>query len=475
MRRRGAGDAWDAVVVGAGVGGSITAATLAGRGRSVLVLEEGPWPSAATGGDYTLEQMRSLYRDQGLSVALGRPPIAYAEARCVGGGSEVNSGLYHRPPRGLVDDWARRRGIADLSGAQLAGYAERIEAALPVTASDGPATEASRVLADGAASLGWSAHDVPRWFRRPAGGDRGLERRGMTATYLAQAISSGAKVLARCRVLGVVRDGPVAAGVVCRMGGRDTPVLVRAGSVHLCGGAVQSPRLLRRSGLRGTIGGSLALHPMAKIVAVFEPGLDRRDEVPTHQIDEFAPRMTLGGAASTPEQIALLLADRPGGRADVDHPGAAAFHVTVSPQARGRIHAPPGLGSPLIRYQLARADFRALMAGVERLARLLFAAGAARLYLPLRRSEAVTSLAQALARLADARPAGLALTAVHLTSSIGMSEDPAAAGADSLGRVHGMRNLHVNDASIVPGPPGVNPQGTVMALALRNAELGSGG
>lgn len=472
---RGRGGPWDAVVVGAGVGGSITAATLAARGRSVLVLEEGPWPSAATGADYTLEQMRSLYRDQGLSVALGRPPIAYAEARCVGGGSEVNSGLYHRPPTALVDDWARDRRIERLSGAQLAEYGERIEATLPVTAADGPATEASLLLARGASALGWSAVDVPRWFRRAGEGDRRLERRGMTATYLAQAIASGAEVLSRCRVLGVVRDGPVVDGVVCRMRDHGAPLLVRARSVHLCGGAVQTPRLLRRSGLRGAIGRSLALHPMAKIIAVFEPGLDRRDEVPTHQIDEFAPQMTLGGAASTPEQIALLLGDRPGGRADVDHPGAAAFHVTVSPKARGTVHAPRGLGGPLIRYQLAQADFRALMAGLERLARLLFAAGAARLYLPLRRSEAVVSPAHALARLADARPAGLALTAVHLTSSIGMGDDPAAAGADSLGRVHGMRNLHVNDASIVPGPPGVNPQGTVMALALRNAELGSGG
>ena len=30
-------------------------------------------------------------------------------------------------------------------------------------------------------------------------------------------------------------------------------------------------------------------------------------------------------------------------------------------------------------------------------------------------------------------------------------------------------NLHVNDASMLPDSPGVNPQGTVMALARRNA------
>jgi choline dehydrogenase-like flavoprotein len=35
--------------------------------------------------------------------------------------------------------------------------------------------------------------------------------------------------------------------------------------------------------------------------------------------------------------------------------------------------------------------------------------------------------------------------------------------------VHGHQGLYVNDASMLPDSPGVNPQGTVMALARRNA------
>jgi choline dehydrogenase-like flavoprotein len=32
-----------------------------------------------------------------------------------------------------------------------------------------------------------------------------------------------------------------------------------------------------------------------------------------------------------------------------------------------------------------------------------------------------------------------------------------------------MTNVWVNDASLLPTAPGVNPQGTVMALSIRNA------
>ena len=35
--------------------------------------------------------------------------------------------------------------------------------------------------------------------------------------------------------------------------------------------------------------------------------------------------------------------------------------------------------------------------------------------------------------------------------------------------MRGTTNVHVNDASLLPDAPGVNPQGSVMAIAIRNA------
>jgi choline dehydrogenase-like flavoprotein len=58
---------------------------------------------------------------------------------------------------------------------------------------------------------------------------------------------------------------------------------------------------------------------------------------------------------------------------------------------------------------------------------------------------------------------------VHLCSTVPMGEVLERCGADSFGRVHGCRNLYVNDASLLPTAPGVNPQASVMAFAIRNA------
>jgi choline dehydrogenase-like flavoprotein len=67
-------------------------------------------------------------------------------------------------------------------------------------------------------------------------------------------------------------------------------------------------------------------------------------------------------------------------------------------------------------------------------------------------------------------PSRANLMTVHLTSTVRMGEDTTRTGADSFGRIRRFRNLRVNDASLLPDAPGVNPQGSIMALAARNCE-----
>jgi len=61
------------------------------------------------------------------------------------------------------------------------------------------------------------------------------------------------------------------------------------------------------------------------------------------------------------------------------------------------------------------------------------------------------------------------LTTVHAFSSCPVGERTDRCAADSFGKVRRYENLYVNDASILPDSPGVNPQGSVMAFARRNA------
>jgi choline dehydrogenase-like flavoprotein len=51
-----------------------------------------------------------------------------------------------------------------------------------------------------------------------------------------------------------------------------------------------------------------------------------------------------------------------------------------------------------------------------------------------------------------------------------MSEDPRRGVTSSYGAVHGVPGLLIADASLFPGPIGINPAETVIALAMRNAD-----
>jgi choline dehydrogenase-like flavoprotein len=61
------------------------------------------------------------------------------------------------------------------------------------------------------------------------------------------------------------------------------------------------------------------------------------------------------------------------------------------------------------------------------------------------------------------------LMTIHLFSSCPMGENKSLCAANSFGKVHDMENLYIADASLLCTAPGVNPQGTIMAIARRNA------
>ena len=61
------------------------------------------------------------------------------------------------------------------------------------------------------------------------------------------------------------------------------------------------------------------------------------------------------------------------------------------------------------------------------------------------------------------------MVSLHLLGTCPMGDDGRGA-TDSFGRVWGCEGLYVGDASVIPAAPGVNPQGSIMAFARRNAE-----
>jgi choline dehydrogenase-like flavoprotein len=459
------------LVIGSGAGGATTAAVLAEAGLDVLVAEEGGWVEQGTVVPFSLEQMDRQYRSGGVTVALGRPSIAYTEGRCAGGGTEVNSGLYRRPGESTLARWRSQWSIRDFTDDEFFANCDEVEAALSVQTVPGAHTPASERLRRGAEALGWDHDEIPRWMRYPDGGgaDSG-QRQSMTRTYLPRATAAGATLLCDHRVDRLVIDRSRA--FRAELTGPDgQPVTVDFDDVVVCGGAIQTPALLQRSGIRGVVGRGLAVHPTVKLAARFGEEVNVAADVPVHQVKEFSPDLSFGGSASHPGLVALALTDSWAAMRDAvtAWPEIAIYYAAITSEGRGRVRTVPGMADPLVTYRLTRRDRALLGQGLARLALVMLEAGAIEVF-PSFRDAAVVRNRADLATMTDTfRATAASVMTVHLCSTVPMGEDPRVAAADSFGRVHGTANVFVNDASLLPDAPGVNPQASVMAVALRNA------
>jgi choline dehydrogenase-like flavoprotein len=462
------------LVVGSGAGGATTAALLAEAGFDVLIVEEGPWVDQDTVTAFSLDQMDRQYRSGGVTVALGLPSIAYTEGRCAGGGTEVNSGLYFRPPLDVVDRWRRDFRIEGLDIDELESIADEVEQAINVTTVPGKPTPASEILRRGAAALNWRHSEIPRWMKYPAGGDAVTgKRQSMTRTYLPRAFAAGARMLVETRVDRLVDNGlNVTAHVTYGDGtGRMPGGAITAAHVFVCGGAIQTPALLQRSGMRSHIGRTLAVHPTVKLTAKFADEVNVPDDVPVHQVKEFAPDLSFGGSASHSGLVALALSDewRTFSSAIEDWRRMSIYYAAITSEGRGWVQALPGFRDPLVTYRLSHRDREVLRSGLGRLALLTLEAGATEVYPSFRGAPVVRNrgdLATMQQRFAASKAS---VMTVHLCSTVPMGEHRDRCAADSFGKVHGADRVWVNDASLLPTAPGVNPQATVMAFAIRNA------
>ncbi|MFZ4718071.1 MAG: FAD-dependent oxidoreductase [Ilumatobacteraceae bacterium] len=461
----------DVLVIGSGAGGATTATVLAEAGLDVLVVEEGAWVEQGDVVPFSLDQMERQYRSGGVTVALGFPSLAYTEGRCAGGGTEVNSGLYWRPPGELLERWRDDFRIRDFEPEDLLSIADEVEQAISVSMVPGGYGAPSEILRDGAAALGWQHGEVPRWMTYPKGKDAVTgERQSMTRTYLPRAAAAGARIVTGCRIDRLVLDGSRATGAVTTLSD-GTPGTISFRHVFVCGGAIQTPAILQRSGVRGHVGRTLAVHPTVKLAARFADVINVPDDVPVHQVKEFAPHLSFGGSASNPGLVALSLLDQwPTFRKHVvDWPRMSVYYAAITSEGRGRVMSLPRIKDPIVTYGLTHRDRELLRSGLARLALLMLEAGAEEVFPSFKGAPAIRSRRD-VATMQQAFSASKAtVMTVHLCSTVPMGEATDRCGADSHGLVHGLRNVHVNDASLLPTAPGVNPQASVMAFAIRNA------
>lgn len=487
----------DVVVVGSGAGGGTAAAVLAKAGLDVVVLERGPYKNE---GDFTHRQDeadRDLYdlratRDAGVTILQGR---------CVGGGTVVNYSTSLRVPEGVRAEWDRVAGFTNVfSGAEMEASLRVVEERISVNDRSATPWFRDRMIEEGCRKLGWDVAPLPRGVKGCAEDERcgycnygcrlGAKQSTMR-TWLEDATTHGARLVAEAEVEKIVRDGERAVGVRAHVAtpahGKRVPLTVFAKSVIVACGATYTPVLLARSGVPSpAIGRYLRLHPVTGVWARFDGArADPWGGVMQARISrQFADLDGEGygvrfesGAVHPVEYLGLM----PWGGA-VDFKRTieryrewAVIAVLLRDRSEGTIRA-PRVGPPSWDYRLGTTDQKHVREGVARAAELYASIGASEIRTVTQvpvvwRPAGGERLASFLERLDGVGYGACETTyaSFHPQGSARMGIDRRTSACDEDGAVHGVRDLYVMDGSCFPTASGVNPMLTIEALAHRNA------
>lgn len=509
----------DAIVVGSGAGGGVVADELAAAGRSVVVLEAGPYVDEAAMPTDELDAFGRLYLNHGL-LATWDGAVTLLSGSGVGGGTLVNWMTSLPAPADVREAWARDHGLGGLAdGEAWSDDVAHIERDLGVTETS-VIPPKDQVILRGAAALGWEADTTRR--NGPGCSDCGSCgfgcRRGSKASglrvHLARAHGVGARIVPRVRVTRVLLEAdrvvgvegnalwvdpatseplsdPAAPGAV-----RIRRLVVRAPVVVVAAGALRTPAVLVASGLaHSAIGRHLRIHPVPVVAGRFATPIEMwRGPMQAARSLEF-----VADAPAAPRHRGYVIESAPG------HPGLFALalpwegtdeHARVMAAAsrmapllavtrdggEGRVSTTRA-GRVRVDYRLDRIGVATLRHALIKMSRLARAAGADEILAvgsPPAWFRGGTSAAfeRYVDRLAafDFGPNRGAVFSAHQMGTARMGATARSHACDPWGRVRvgtgddrPVRGLYVADASLFPGPIGVNPAITVMALARRVA------
>jgi choline dehydrogenase-like flavoprotein len=472
--------ACDFAVVGSGAGGSVVAYHLARAGERVVVIERGRSVRPEEMGHDELRMLATLYKDGGTQMN-NEADFYVLQGQCVGGSTVLTNAVCFRMPEEVRQGFASR-GF-EIPRADLDESYARVEGVLNVRPLDDRLwSPASHRLADGMRALGIEPGTFRKSLLHCIGcgfcnmGCRYGRKLDASTTWIPMARGRGAELVTEAEALRIERRRDRVTALLCRDVRDGTLFRVRAERYVLCGGAINTPELLLRSGIRPDRAGRRTSFNAGTIMfAEYDEDVDGfdGDQMCVHHAGDG---YLIEQLHNPPMSFAVTMP----GSFDRHHAdlrryrrlASAGVLVPTAPAARVFL----GAGYRLFRrafdhadiaYRMGASDVARLREGLKMLARIYLASGARRVLAPaanaleIRRPEEVDLLDHAIRTHEDIPSLGSS----HPFGGASLGDDERRDVVDPEFRVRGVRNLFAADASIFPASVRVNPMLSIMAAA----------
>ena len=469
---------FDVVVIGSGAGGGVVAGELADAGRRVLLLEAGPHKTAA---DYMRWEARATH-EMWWPIAFAQPaqpgpPMPLFRGRCVGGTTSINTKVALRPADHDYEKWHAAAGLPSDSGSpfgesDLLPYLERTERRLGVRERT-DWQQCIHTVAPAFKALGAELEPVMSYT------DYNCMRCGSCLqgcptnagkstlnTYIHPPWAEGRLELrAGSVVKRVVIEDREAKGV--EYDDPDgQPRAVDADVVVVAAGALGTPGILIRSGIREAAGGSasselvgqnLGFHVARLIEGLFDQIQDAhmvypisshcmkfaRDEDGGFVVEAATIQDPIGFATALHDEHDVPLWGQPLVDAVRDYRYYSGLLTLVNDENNGTAWVDQN-GQDQYSFDFNEAEQDRIAKSTAFAHEVLRTAGAKRIF-------------------------QTGVLSTHVQGSCRMGVDPARSVVDAHAESHDIRRLFVGDSSVIPRTVSVNPSLTIMALASRLA------
>ena len=501
----------DYLVVGSGPAGSVLAHELRRGGKRVVLLERG---SFLVPGSMETRQTGDLLDTRTTDDG----GIILHNGATVGGGSQVNVDLCFAPTlpavQAKIESWRGdgRIGKDEFTYQQIAAAYEWVKSAIGTRRlSQSEINANNHVLWDGAVRAG--LHPKLYHLNTYAPGQSPYpvtDKRSSESQLLIEALQDRHNPLSLIpdadvrRVLFEDRAGEKAAvGVELRMrapmhddaaiadpnGFGITPgssAVIHARTVILSAGALGSPAILLRSGVENDqIGRGVILHPSMPVIGLFDHRIGVLDATQASvYVDDrlLAEGYAFESMSATPAYAALMT---PGPAMNsfeavrsFENLGGFGVMLIDSVSSQNRLMLDEK-GEPRIHYDLSEDDKRRFRHGVAEAARMMFLAGAKRVYLPttedmLGAGDKLELQPPVLTRIEQVKeverklqfvPNRSIVTSAHMQATDKMGADSSESVVGHDFHVWGTTYLYVVDGSVFPTSVGANPMQSIYTFA----------
>jgi choline dehydrogenase-like flavoprotein len=449
------------LVIGSGPGGLTTAKKLVEAGKDVILIEEGDFIKTQDSQKFkNYKKINSLWRNGGITTSFGKTSILYAEGSSVGGGAEINSGIMQKVSSQILENWVQNNDIKQLTKEELDVYYDKILNLINPTEPKSHAS--SEILLNAAKKLGWKSEALKIAY------DQNGNKNSVSKIMVDDLLQKGLRLFSNIKAQKIKYENGQASEVEC-LSLEKHRVTIKFENLFLAAGAIYSPFLLLKSGIKKSVGKTLQFHPTLKVGALFDHKInDNPATVPGAAITEFMPDIRIGGSVFTKGFLGMFLSEDWKKRSWMfslsDYCGI--YYAMIKPEGKARIFKLPFLPDPVVFVSLEKKDKELLQKALDELTKAVFAAGAKFVYPSIFGHEGFAKYEN----VSISNFKNLNLMTIHAFSSLPMGENDFCP-VDSFGKLKGFKNVMVCDASIIPSAPGTNPQATIMALVERNMDF----